>query len=118
MIVGLAICTGIAIALAGIIALIMHLTVGFDAAVYSNVSTWVGVGLLVLGIAGMIGRRFVGQQHTRSADMTQRLHAQHLLRTDEEELRDRYQFFAGIIAVGVLVILAGVLPYLLTSTPA
>lgn len=118
MILGAAICVGIAVAIAGIIALVMVLIGGFDPAVYSNASTWVGIGLLVLGLVGMIGRRLVGQTHTRSADMNQRLHAKHLLHTDDEELRERYQLFAGIIAIGVLVILLGVIPYALTPSPA
>ena len=116
MILGAAICVGIAVAIAGIIALVMALMGGFDPAVYSNASTWVGVGLLVLGLVGMIGRRLVGQQHTRSADMNQRLHAKFLLQSDDGELRDRYQLFAGVIAVGVLVILIGVVPYVLTPS--
>ena len=117
MILGIAICVGIAVAIAGLIALIMVLVGGFDPAVYSNASTWVGVGLLIVGLVGMIGRRFVGQVHTRSADMNQRLHTKHLLRTDDEELRERYRLFAGVIAIGVLVILFGVIPYALVPTP-
>lgn len=116
MILGAAICVGIAVAIAGLIALVMVLIGGFDPAVYSNASTWVGVGLLVLGLVGMIGRRLVGQPHTRSADMNQRLHAKFLLRSDEDELRERYQLFAGVIAVGVLVILIGVIPYALAPS--